>query len=203
MSYCVTIGASSASVSHDRQRSAERAADMTGADIIALYDGYARDIVGFLARRTGDPQLALDLTAETFLTAVEQCERCRADTDRQRLAWLYRIASNELADHYRRGAKERRVISRLGVELRVLTDSERSTITVLADGDGLEEAVGTALEELSAEQQAAVRLHVIEERSYAEVSRELGVSQQAARARVSRGLRALRRASERHEKEGR
>jgi RNA polymerase sigma factor (sigma-70 family) len=176
---------------------------MTGEDIIALYDGHAREIVGFLARRTGDPQLALDLTAETFLTAVEQRERCRADTDRQRLAWLYRIAANELADHYRRGAKERRVISRLGVELRALTDGERSTIKILAGADGLEDAVGAALEELSAEQQAAVRLHVIEERSYAEVSRELGVSQQAARARVSRGLRALRRATERQEKEGR
>jgi RNA polymerase sigma factor (sigma-70 family) len=175
---------------------------MTGEDIIALYDGHAREIVGFLARRTGDPQLALDLTAETFLTAVEQRERCRAETHRQRLAWVHRIAANELADHYRHGAKERRLISRLGVELRALTDSERTTIKELAGSDGLEESVGAALEKLSAEQQAAVRLHVIEERSYAEVSRELGVSQPAARARVSRGLRALRRATERHEREG-
>ena len=176
---------------------------MTGEDIIALYDGHAREIVGYLARRTEDPQLALDLTAETFVTAVQQRERCRAETDRRRLAWLYRIAANELADHYRRGARERRVIARLGVELRALTDGELTTIEGLASSDHLEESVGAALEDLSAEQQAAVRLHVIEERSYAEISRELGVSQQAARARVSRGLRALRRATERNEEEGR
>jgi RNA polymerase sigma factor (sigma-70 family) len=176
---------------------------MTGDDIIALYDGHAREIVGFLARRTGDPQLALDLTAETFLTAVEQRGRCRAASDRQRTAWLYRIAVNELADHHRRGAKERRMISRLGVELRSLTDIELTTIEHLAGSDRLEESVGAALAELSAEQLAAVRLRVIEERSYAEVSRDLGVSQQAVRARVSRGLRALRRATERNEREGR
>jgi predicted DNA-binding protein (UPF0251 family) len=44
---------------------------------------------------------------------------------------------------------------------------------------------------LSVEQRDALRLRVVEERSYAEVALLLGVSEQAARARVSRGLRAL------------
>ncbi|HEY3774967.1 MAG TPA: sigma factor-like helix-turn-helix DNA-binding protein [Solirubrobacteraceae bacterium] len=38
----------------------------------------------------------------------------------------------------------------------------------------------------------ALRLRVVEERPYPEVARVLGISEQAARARVSRGLRSLR-----------
>jgi RNA polymerase sigma-70 factor, ECF subfamily len=41
------------------------------------------------------------------------------------------------------------------------------------------------------EQGDALRLRVIDERSYPEIAETLGVSEQAARARVSRGLRRL------------
>jgi RNA polymerase sigma-70 factor (ECF subfamily) len=51
--------------------------------------------------------------------------------------------------------------------------------------------VRAELERLSAEQREALRLRVVEERSYEEVADALGISEQAARARVSRGLRAL------------
>jgi len=176
---------------------------MDAEDIIALYDAHAREIVAFLARRSGDPQLALDLTAATFLRAFEQRRRCRGTGDRERAAWLYRIAGNELADHYRRGAKERRTIEHLGVELRGLTEREAARIEELAESDELQDQVAAAFGELSGEQQDAVRLHVMQERPYAEISQELGVSEPAARARVSRGLRALRRSAEREQKEQR
>jgi RNA polymerase sigma-70 factor (ECF subfamily) len=47
---------------------------------------------------------------------------------------------------------------------------------------------------LSDEQREALQLRVVEETPYEEVARRLGVSEQAARARVSRGLRTLQRA---------
>jgi RNA polymerase sigma factor (sigma-70 family) len=48
-----------------------------------------------------------------------------------------------------------------------------------------------ALETLVPEQREALRLRVVLELDYAAVAERLGISQQAARARVSRGLRAL------------
>ena len=174
---------------------------MNGRDIIDLYDAHARDLVGFFAARTHDPQLALDLLGETFLAAFEHRARCRASTERQRAAWLYRIAANELSDHYRSGASEGRAMRRLAGELRAPSDREIVAIERLAASSELEERVIAAFGDLSIEQQEAVRLRVIEERSYAELSSELGVSQQGARARVSRGLRALRWASQRETKE--
>jgi RNA polymerase sigma-70 factor (ECF subfamily) len=50
------------------------------------------------------------------------------------------------------------------------------------------------LARLSVEQRRALDLRIVQERSYAEVASDLGISELAARARVSRGLRALGRA---------
>jgi RNA polymerase sigma factor (sigma-70 family) len=162
-------------------------------DIIELYDRHARELAGFFTRRTGDPQLALDLVGETFLTAFEQRRRCRAEDDRQRAAWLFRIAANKLNAHFRRGASERRATERLASQLRPLTEPELAVIGRLAEA-GDEPELDFALDGLSEDQRRALALRVIDERSYHEVSQELGVSEPTARARVSRGLRALRRA---------
>lgn len=165
-------------------------------DLNGLYDEHARDLLGYLARRSGDPQLALDLLGATFLAAFENRARCRADEDRGRVAWLYRIAANTFVDHVRRGAAERKAVRRLGGELRALTPNEVAVIDALAGSSELEERVIAAFGDLSVEQREALWLHVVEERPYPEVSRALGLSEPATRARVSRGLRALRRATE-------
>jgi RNA polymerase sigma factor (sigma-70 family) len=161
----------------------------------ALYDAHARDLLGYLARRSGDPQLALDLLGATFLTAFEHRESWRGRSERELVAWLYRIAANTFVDHVRRGAAERRALSRLGVELRALSPPEVAAIAAIAGSSELEERVTAAFGELSAEQREALWLHVVEERPYPEVSAALGLSEPAVRARVSRGLRALRRAT--------
>jgi RNA polymerase sigma-70 factor (ECF subfamily) len=173
---------------------------MTGTeDIIALYDRHARELVGFFARRTRDPQLALDLVGETFLTAFEKRRSCRGTTEQERAAWLYRIAANKLAAQHRRRTIERRATERFASQLRALSQPELETIRVLAVGPEHPELTA-ALAALSADQRDAVRLRVLDEQPYPAVSAELGVSEPAARARVSRGLRALRRAVEKEER---
>jgi RNA polymerase sigma-70 factor (ECF subfamily) len=172
-------------------RFGDRAMDADG--VLALYDRCARELLGFFTRRTRDPHLALDLLSETFLAAFEHRARCRAGSEREAAAWLYRIAANQLAAHYRRGAIERRATERLAAALRAPTRSELDAIARLAEDDE-PGSLTMALAGLSEDQRAAVQARVLDEHSYEAVSQELGVSQQAARARVSRGLRALRRA---------
>jgi RNA polymerase sigma-70 factor (ECF subfamily) len=161
--------------------------------VLALYDRHARELLSFFTRRTRDPHLALDLVSETFLAAFEHRDQCRAESESEAAAWLFRIAANRLAAHYRHGAIERRATERLAATLRAPTAHELSVIERLAEADEAG-ALTEALADLSEDQRVAVRARVLDERSYEAVSRELGVSQQAARARVSRGLRALRRA---------
>jgi RNA polymerase sigma-70 factor, ECF subfamily len=59
---------------------------------------------------------------------------------------------------------------------------------------GLERLRGrlaAALGALPGDQRRAVELRLVEDRSYGDVARELGLPEQVARARVARGLRSL------------
>jgi RNA polymerase sigma-70 factor (ECF subfamily) len=160
-------------------------------DIALLYNRHARALLTFLTRRTHDPEVALDLMAETFAVAIAQRARFRGSTDAQAGGWLYGIARNELSSWYRRGDVERRAMERLRVGHREPTDAEYERIVELAGLEDERMRVALRLDELPRETQLAMRLRVVEERSYEEVAARLGSTEQAVRARVSRGLRAL------------
>ena len=74
-----------------------------------------------------------------------------------------------------------------------LSDDEHDRIEALAELSGLDERLAEALALLPEAQRWAVQLRVVEERSYTEVASAMGVTEVTARARVSRGLRALAR----------
>ena len=89
-------------------------------------------------------------------------------------------------------------MERLGIEIPTVSGTDTARIESLAGVSELRVALSRELAQLSTEQREAVRLRILEERPYEEVARALGISEQAARARVSRGLRALGRALEPH-----
>jgi RNA polymerase sigma-70 factor, ECF subfamily len=165
---------------------------MNGPRLTELFDRHAREILGFLARRTSDPEAAVDILAETFAAAFEGRGEFRGKDDRAERAWLFAIARNELADHFRAEHAYGRAVARLGIERRELTDAEYDRIEELAGTKELRDLVADQIERLPSEQQDAVRLRLICELSYEEVADQLEITQQAARARVSRGLRTLR-----------
>lgn len=65
-----------------------------------LYHRYLPGIYRYHLARTGHKQEAEDLTAQTFLTALESISSFRAQGNFS--SWLFGIASHKLADHYRR-----------------------------------------------------------------------------------------------------
>jgi RNA polymerase sigma-70 factor, ECF subfamily len=162
----------------------------------ALYDREAQTVLVFIARRTLDAELALDLTAETFAQAFRGRRSFRGSTEMEERAWLYTIARRQIARYHRRGGVERRALKALAAEVPTAHDDDIREIEEAAGLDELRALLGGELERLSRDQRDALRLRVVEERSYPEVAEALGVSEQTARARVSRGLRALARALE-------
>lgn len=160
-------------------------------DISNLYRSHARDLLVFFTRRVYDPEIALDLVAETFAAAFAGRRSFRDEDPTQAIRWIYGIANHQLAHYFRRGAVERRALAKLGVEVPVMTEHEYERIIELTGLDQLRGRVAAALDELPLDQRRAIELRIIEERPYREVSDEMGISEQVARARVSRGLRAL------------
>ena len=153
---------------------------------IELYRRHANDVLVYFVRRTFDPDAARDLTAETFAAAFEHRGRFRGFGEEAAGAWLFGIARHQLSRYLRRGAAERRAVSRLGVQVPEMSAEEATRLLEDAQAGAV-----TALDELGADQKRAVWLRVVEDLSYAEVAARLGVSEPTARARVSRGLRAL------------
>lgn len=176
-----------------RSTSALRASAREPAAFAGFYEAEAPRLLLFFARRTCDPQAAMDLCAETFAAAFEGRRRFRGDSEEEARAWLYGIAHHRLSRFFRRGATERRALTRLGMQTPELSDGDIEQIEREADLPNVRARVRAGMEDLSGEHREALRLRVVEELPYDEVARQLGVSEPTARARVSRGLRALAR----------
>jgi RNA polymerase sigma-70 factor, ECF subfamily len=71
----------------------------------ALYEIHYQRIFNYALKRTANVQLALDITSATFFKAMNQIGKYRW-RDVPFAAWLYRIASNEISDHYRRASSK-------------------------------------------------------------------------------------------------
>ena len=159
-----------------------------GADGFSIfYRRHVDAILHYLARSTGQTEVAADLTAETFAAALEARHRFRAGGPPAR-AWLFGIAVKKLADYRRKGYAEDRARRRLGMERVDPSDADLRRIEALA----AEVGVASLVEELPDDQRHAVTARVLHEREYDEIASELRISEAGARKRVSRGLAALR-----------
>jgi RNA polymerase sigma factor (sigma-70 family) len=164
-------------------------------DLARLYETHAAGVLRFFARRTLQADVAIDLVAETFARAFENRSQFRGGDDGEALAWVFGIARHELSAYFRRGAVERRALAKIGLSVAPLIDADYERVEELADLRALRLTVSDALAQLTIEHREALRLRVVEEHPYPEIARTLGVSETTARARVSRALRALSKAT--------
>ncbi len=137
------------------------------------------------------PEVAADLAAETFATALEKLARFSPQRGTGR-AWLWGIAGVQLHRWWRRGAVGKRAQIRMGIPQFVIDDEAVAHIEQLLDTQSIRTMLGEALMRLSEAERSAVELRVIKELSYNEIASRLGCSPGAVRVRVSRGLARLR-----------
>jgi RNA polymerase sigma-70 factor (ECF subfamily) len=79
--------------------------DRTGASLLALYDEALPQVYGYLIARCGDRAVAEDLTSETFLAVAT----ARVDAPLS-ISWMIGVARHKLADHWRRQARQDRLL---------------------------------------------------------------------------------------------
>jgi RNA polymerase sigma-70 factor (ECF subfamily) len=160
----------------------------------ALYRRYVDRIYSFAHRRTWNREAAEDVTAATFERAYRHLDRFDP-TGAGFGPWLFRIAANELVDHYRR---EGRSSTRRGQRaLRVLADE-----ATLDDHDRLEreEEVDQMLEALTTlrpRYQQVLTLRYLGGLSPDDSAKAMGCSKPVLAVTLHRALAALRRSYER------
>lgn len=156
-----------------------------------FYDRHVDMILGFFMRRTADPEVAADLTSETFAAALAGVWRFRF-TGAPPSAWLVGIARNLLRRYLRTAVVATRARRKLAMTTDVDLDDEAcARIEALVDAEALVDDLQDALDGLSDKVASAVTLRVVDELPYAEVADRLGCSERAARVRVHRGLTRL------------
>jgi RNA polymerase sigma factor (sigma-70 family) len=160
-------------------------------DFIRLYRVHAQTLLVYFQRRVHDPELARDLLADTFESAIGAGPDFRGSSERELSGWLWSIARNTLAEQHRRELGELDRSRRMPRARAALSDREIERIEELAGISQLRDAVTLRLAELPQEQRDAVRMRVLDDLPYEEIAARMNSSADTARARVSRGLRAL------------
>lgn len=170
----------------------QRTADGDDAAFAILYRRHRDVVVAYLRRRVAEPEVAFDLTAETFAQVILSAGTYRGDGPV--IGWVLGIARNQLADAVRRGQVEDRARRRLALEPTFLDDDdlERIEERAAAADDRLEDALAA----LNPPIRAALLARVVDEDAYDEIAARLGCSEQVVRQRVHRGLARLRAALE-------
>jgi RNA polymerase sigma-70 factor (ECF subfamily) len=155
-----------------------------------FYERYALWVRSWFRRQTGSDAAALDLTAETFAQAWHALGRFKDLASGSGAPWLFGIARNLLRQYHKHNRIETAARARLGLATSFSEDGF-DRVDEADRAQSLRGALTDAVGALPGEQRAALELRVVEQLPYEEVAGRLGCSQNAARLRVSRALRAL------------
>ena len=146
----------------------------------SLFRQYQRDVYRWIVRIVRDPAVAEELTVETFWRAHRAHSGFRPDANFA--AWLRRIATNLALDHLRK----RRPYVELPDELAA---EQRPDCAVQQQ---MRMALRKAFLELPPKLRVVAQLALIEDETYSEIADALGISAGAAKTRMFRAIRLLR-----------
>jgi RNA polymerase sigma-70 factor, ECF subfamily len=152
-----------------------------------MYREHASGLYAYLRWWCGNDALAEDLLADVFERVLRSAHRYDPRKARE-TTWLYAIAINRVRDHARRGAAERRAVSRLRAEAERAPVGAASVERAVAARD----EIATAMGRLSDEEREVIALRFGSDLAVADVAEALGEPLTTVEGRLYRGLQKLR-----------
>ena len=158
----------------------------------SIYEIYFELVYAYVARRVRNRAETEDLTAEVFRKALASLPRFKW-TGAPFAAWLFRIASNMIADRTKRVAREGNADPYLtiGPAPRGQPGPTHTQQTELEECEQRAQLF-LMVDELAEDQRRVVVMRFAEEKSIAEISGELGRSEGAVKQLQFRALENLR-----------
>ena len=162
-----------------------QAAQRDAARFRPLYERYYEQIFRFVHRRVDREALAAEICSDIFLKAMQ---KIGSYTFRgvPFSAWLYRIASNEVTQHFRRNAKNR-TISTDDVSLGHLAEE-----TAPEENPQRREKLLQCLDGLREKDLQLVEMRFFEQRPFKEIADILDITESNAKVRTYRVLDRLK-----------
>lgn len=162
-----------------------QAAQANPARFRPLYERYYESIYRFAYRRTSDSDLSADLSSQVFLKALQRLSGYQY-RGVPFSAWLFRIASNEIAQHFRDSRNQRTV----SVEDHTLAEVAEE-MELDEDLWQVEDLIG-ALDQLKPSDIEIIELRFFEQRPFKEVAEILGITESNAKVKTYRILERLK-----------
>lgn len=159
---------------------------MRNDDVRTLYLQYGQELQGYLVRRLSCAETAADLTQEAFARLIRTNPGSALDNPR---AYLYRIASNLVTDHYRE--EGRRPQPAVLQQPTVIADATPGQERALLAKDQITHLERT-IEALPRRQREVLLLHKFEGMSYGEIAERLGISKNTVMVHMMRALAQCR-----------
>ncbi len=147
----------------------------------ALYENHFERVYAYVSRRVKHREAAEDVTSEVFHHALANLRRFEW-RGAPFGAWLMRIASNAIADRWRRGARE---------QTDALTDDPASAEPSPEEIE-IREQLFRLVQKLPVEQRKVVQMRFAEEKSIREIAQALGRTEGAVKQLQFRGIQTLR-----------
>jgi len=154
----------------------------------ALYARHRVRLYRFLVRQLRDPGLADEAFQDTWQRVVTAGRDWRPDA--AFAAWLYRIARNRIADHWR--AQQYRPPAPADADERTLRVEDPDTPELRMDALQRDRSLQSALDALPAEQREAVLLRLEQELSLEEIGVVTGVGRETVKSRLRYAMDKLR-----------
>ena len=160
------------------------ARDGPRARLLDLYDQALPQVYGYLLSRCRQRALAEDLTAETFLAAVDAV-RAGPSAPPVTTAWLIGVARHKLSDHWRRQAREERTLRAVAAKPGPASDDPwDARLDALRAWD--------VLQRLGPHHRAALTLRYVDDLPVPQVAQVLGRTVHATEALLVRARSAFR-----------
>lgn len=147
-----------------------------------IFEKYGENIYRYLFSHTQHLQEAEDITAQTFLVAMESIQQYRGDGHFS--AWLFGIARNKLMDHFRQSKD----VSSL--EFIEISTSKNTLDDVIRDEEI--SSLSKLLQALPEEDQELLRLRFLGDMSFPEMSVLLGKKEDTIKKSVYRLVAKLK-----------
>ena len=184
----------------NQERELVRQAQKTPDAFAELYDQYYPKIFGYVLRRTANLEAAQDITSETFLKVLNKLWQFRW-RNISFSSWLYKIATNEVNQYFRKFEYKRSVsleeLQEQGFEPVSPHDPESELIEaqekLKQHQDFLE--IQKRIVQLPAKYQEVIALRFFEQKQIKEISEILGKKEGTIKSLLHRAVERLREAN--------
>lgn len=150
-----------------------------------LYERYFERIYRYVYHRVEDKEIAFDITSTVFYNALKNLQSYK-NKGFPFSSWLYKIAFNEIQQHYRR-TKSQPVLSLSAKALSDIIESLPENDYPIND-----EQLFTALEALKDDEIEIINMRFFENRSFKEIANILEMGESACKMKVYRIIEKMK-----------